>query len=126
MPESVKDNAMEIIELNLTNLSENCLVAMNNVQSGALPYISVYTNAGQPDSVRRLVFPELKYAGTADAGIRVTLLYAPELTDSAEMHAPFEEPENEEPALPHTDGHASHLTIVCEPATAEQTTAAEP
>ncbi len=113
LPASVKDYAMDMIDINLNQLDKNCLVGMNSVQGGALPYISVYNSMEQSVYPRRLIFPELKYEGIADDGMRMTILYAPELTATAEIIAPPETPLREEPALPHSDGHPNHLAISC-------------
>lgn len=113
LPEPIAADALEIIEPNLTQLHENALVGMNNVQSGAAPYISVYDTAD--GTARRLVYPEQKYHGCLNGGMRVTILSSSALSDTAQMQAPFEEPSEIESALPHTDGHASFLTIVNNP-----------
>ena len=113
LPEQIASGALEIIEPNMTQLQENTLVGINNVNGGAAPFILVYDTVD--GTARRLVYPDQKYAGRLSTGMRVTLLSSSALADTAEMHAPIEEPSEIDSALPHTDGHASFLTIVNHP-----------
>ena len=113
LPQQIADHAIEIIEPNMTQLHENTLVGINNVSGGAAPYISVYDTAG--GTARRLVYPEQRYENTLHGGMRVTLLSSSALADTAEMQEPTENPSDSDSALPHTDGHASYLSIVNNP-----------
>ena len=116
LPANIKSDITEIVEPNLTQLNENTLIGINNVESGASPYISVYEDLSAPERI--LVYPEQKYNQVFTSGTRVTLLSSSALLGSAEMQAPLEDSFDADLLTMHTEEHASRLLIVNKPETA--------
>lgn len=113
LPQFLAEQANTVVQ---EQLSEgNVIIGMNNVQNGSAPYISVYNSLADSSNPRRLVFPEQHYAEVMESGTRLTILCTSALTQNAEMVQPFEEPDNNDGNLPHSEGHGSQLAIVNNP-----------
>ena len=102
IPERLRSFATEIAEPNLTQLNENCLITFNDVQRGDRPYIAVFENEEEDAAPRRLVVPELKYKGTAESGMRMTILCTSALSADANADTDWNGPLREETPLQHT------------------------
>ena len=115
LPDRLHSFATEIAEPNLTQLNENCIIVLNDVQHFREPYIAVFENPEQDQAPRRLVFPNLKYQGTVQSGTRMTILCSSALSANAtNTKIDWNGPLREETALPH-NMYSSAWAIVNNP-----------